>query len=114
MGGIPLLLVSTYKKYLQEKKERRQQQHIFIYCPRCRNEMIKNGHFISDNYGIIKYECSKCGNVSFWDFVHFPVPYLRTCGDCGHVRYDDIGKSYCDKNCAPSNQYKFIYKIREM
>ena len=109
-------ILSTYKKYLQEKKRKkeRHQQHIFIYCPRCRNEMIKNGHFISDNGGIIKYECSKCGNVSFWDFVNFPVPYLRTCGDCVYVRYDDIGKPYCDKNCAPSSQNKFIYKIREM
>lgn len=61
-------------------------QRTFIYCPECKKEMVKNGHVIEDNDGIVKYQCSKCGNVSFWDFKHYPVPYL--------LDKDDLEKIY--------------------
>lgn len=105
--------LSMCKKIFEKIKEKREKrkQHTFIYCPRCRNEMIWNGHFINDNDEIIKYKCSKCGEISFWDFAHFPVPYLRTCGDCQYIQYNNDGSGYCNENCSPDIQNKFKYKI---
>lgn len=60
------------KKYREKKG-----QKTFIYCPMCNTEMISNGNFIEDREGIVEYECSKCGCVSFWDFSFLP-PYLIT------------------------------------
>lgn len=89
-------------------------QHTFIYCPKCENEMIKNGQFIEDNDGIVKYRCSKCWTVSFWDFGNFPVPMLRTCGHCEHLIDDGLGSPYCEKEeqreCSPDTQVIFEYK----
>ena len=89
-------------------------QFTFIYCPKCRNEMIKNGQFIEDNDGIVKYRCSKCRNISFWDFGNFPVPMLRTCGYCKHLIDEGLGKPYCKKEnceeCSPDTQVGFEYK----
>lgn len=31
------------------KHTNKNKQHTFIYCPKCENEMIKNGQFIEDN-----------------------------------------------------------------
>lgn len=60
------------KKYKEEKE-----QKTFIYCPRCNTEMISNENFIEDKEGIVEYECSKCGCISFWDFSFLPT-YLIT------------------------------------
>lgn len=96
------------------KHRNKNKQHTFIYCPKCRNEMIKNGQFIEDNDGIIKYRCSKCGIISFWDFDNFPVPMLRTCGHCNHLICDKFGCPYCEKDerkeCSPDTQVIFEYK----
>ena len=86
-------------------------QRTFVYCPRCNNELVRNGHFIKDNDGIVKYECSKCGNVSFWDFAHFPVPCLRTCADCSHIKFNNSGEAYCSENCDPQTQALFEYAV---
>ena len=92
-------------------------QHTFIYCRKCNNELVKNGQFIEDNDGIIKYRCSKCGNISFWDFANFPVPMLRTCGDCAHLIVDEFGYPYCEKEnrrkCSPDTQVSFEYKLKD-
>lgn len=101
-------LIRVISEYIIKRK-----QHTFIYCPKCNTEMISNGTALEDAYGIIKYRCSKCGNISFWDFTHFPVPYLRTCADCRYVDFDNSGNVWCDKNCAPSNQDKFEYKVKK-
>lgn len=89
-------------------------QRTFIYCPKCNKELIKNGQFIEDNDSIVKYRCSRCGNISFWDFGSFPVPMLRTCGHCNHLICDKFGCPYCEKEerkeCDPDTQVMFEYK----
>lgn len=89
-------------------------RHTFVYCPKCHNEIVKNGRFIEDNDGIVKYRCSKCGNISFFDFANFPVPMLRTCGDCKHLIHHELGLRYCKKEnaeaCSPDTQVMFEYK----
>lgn len=92
----------------------KKKQYTFIYCPKCRNEMIKNGQFIEDNDGIVKYRCSKCGTISFWDFGNFPAPMLRDCKYCNHLIHDKGGLRYCKKEnceeCSPDTQVMFEYK----
>lgn len=92
----------------------KKKQYTFIYCPKCRNEMIKNGQFIEDIDGIVKYRCSKCGTISLWDFGNFPVPMLRTCEHCRHIDISELGNPYCVKRycmeCSPDTQVMFEYK----
>ena len=88
-------------------------QTTFIYCPKCRNELIYNGNLIEDNDGIIKHKCSKCGDISFWDFMFFPLPILRTCADCKYLKKDKFGAPHCDEEYSPDTQEKFIYKTKE-
>lgn len=56
------------------KKKRK--QSTFIYCMECKNELVSNDSFISDDDGIVTYKCSKCGRVGRYDFIHYPVPLL--------------------------------------
>lgn len=89
------------------KKFKKPKQYTFIYCPKCNNEMVSNGHAIEDNDGIIKYKCSQCGNISFWDFAHFPVPYLITCANCKYLKMNNDGSAFCDeKDCSPDTLVK--------
>lgn len=92
----------------------KKKQYTFIYCTKCNNELIKNGQFIEDNDGVVKYRCSKCGTISFWDFGNFPVPMLRTCENCLYLIYTKFGSSYCRKEnleeCSPDAQVMFEYK----
>jgi hypothetical protein len=59
----------------------------------------------------VKYKCSECGNVSFFDFLHYPVPYLRTCAsDCKHFYIDETGHDYgclLKDSCDPSSMVEF-------
>ena len=71
--------------------------------------MVSNGYYISDHDGIVKYRCSLCGTVSFWDFS-LPTPYLRTCADCEHLRYFNDGSAVCFENCYPDTQNLFEVK----
>ena len=87
----------------------RNEQHTFVYCPKCHNEMVSNGFCISDHDGIVKYRCSLCNNVSFWDFT-LPVPFLRTCAVCRHLLYGNDGSTFCSKNCFPDTQNLFEAK----
>lgn len=102
-------ILEIIQNHILKKKQR-----TFIYCPKCNNELVKNGQFIEDNDGIIKYRCSKCGIISFWDFGNFPVPMLRTCGHCNHLICDKFGCPYCEKDerkeCSPDTQLIFEYK----
>lgn len=98
-------LIRSIQEYFKKRN-----QKTFIYCPKCNTEMISSGNALEDKKGIIKYKCSKCGNISFWDFAHFPVPYLRTCADCKYAKFYNNGQIRCNKNCAPSNQDKFEIK----
>lgn len=95
-------------------RKNKRRQHTFVYCPKCNNELVKNGQFIEDNDGIVKYRCSECGNISFWDFANFPVPMLRICGDCKHLIHHEFGLRYCKKEnaeeCSPDTQVMFEYK----
>lgn len=97
-------LIRAFSEYIRKRN-----QKTFIYCPKCNTEMISNGYYISDHDGIVKYRCSVCGNVSFWDFC-FPAPYLRTCADCKHLRYFNDGSTVCFENCYPDTQNLFEVK----
>lgn len=92
----------------------KKKHYTFIYCPKCNKELIKNGHFIENNDGIVKYKCAKCGEISFWDFANFPAPILRTCGYCRHLIDDGLGTPYCEKEnsgeCSPDTQVMFEYE----
>lgn len=113
LAGIIIILGSIMLDFII-KYGNKNKQHTFIYCPKCINEMIKNGRFIEDNDGIVKYKCSKCGEITFWDFGNFPVPMLRTCGHCNHLIYDKFGCPYCEKEnvgeCSPDTQVGFECK----
>ena len=52
----------------------KRKQTTFIYCPKCNNELIKNGNFIKDT-DLVYYKCSKCRKESKWDF-DAPTPIL--------------------------------------
>ena len=86
-----------------------QKQGCVIYCPKCRNELISSNSWIEDNNGIVKYKCTKCGTISFWDFIHFPVPYLRTCYECVHIADNSDGSCECciPKQCNPDTMVKY-------
>ena len=94
--------------------KRKQKQTTYCYCPRCHTELVSSS-FIADRDGIIEYRCSRCGEKTFWDFIHYPVPYLRTCRDCHYLIDDGMGKPYCPKQmkeyrCSPNTQRLFIDK----
>lgn len=102
------LLDSIYAIFRGFKKKPK--QTCFVYCPRCRNELVSSNSFVEDRDGIVKYECSRCGIVSFWDFAHYPAPVLKTCAeDCKHSYIDKFGYCYCDyeDECDPDTMVKF-------
>lgn len=80
--GLIEWLINSFK----QKKQR-----TFCYCTKCNNELISSNSFVEDVDGIVKYQCSNCGNVTFWDFAHFPVPFLRTCAYFHHLQKDNCG-----------------------
>lgn len=94
--------------------KRKPKQSTYCYCPKCNNELVSSNSFVEDNDGIVKYRCSKCGEITFWDFIHYPVPFLRTCGDCYFLIDDGMGKPVCmmenRKRCNPDTQKSFIHK----
>ena len=84
-----------------------------VYCPRCGKELVNSNSFVEDRDGIVKYECDRCGIVSFWDFAHYPFPVLKTCAkDCTHSYIDKFGYCYCDyeDECDPDTMVKFEQK----
>lgn len=91
-------------------RKKKPKLYTFIYCPKCNNELISSDSFVEDNDAIIKYQCKECGNISFWDFAHYPVPVLRSCSDCYYFEADKFGRGYCDQDCDPNTQVKFVYK----
>lgn len=108
-----ILCVFTYLvAILQDWRIRhcKPKQTCFVYCPMCRNELVSSDSFVEDKDGIVKYKCDKCGNISFWDFAHYPVPYLRTCANsCRYFYEDKFGCGYCDYEdvCNPDTMVKF-------
>ena len=93
------------------KKLKKPKQTCFVYCPKCKNELISSGSFVEDNDGIVKYKCSGCGNGSFFVFIHYPVPYLRTCAsDCKHFYIDETGHDrgcLLKSSCSPDTMVEF-------
>ena len=93
---IAISYVANYIKYTFNKF-RKPKQTCFIRCPKCRNELISSDSFVEDRDGFIKYKCTKCGNISFWDFIHYPAPFLKTCAeDCKHSYIDKFGYCQCE------------------
>lgn len=113
LAAIIIMLGSMMLRVINNRSNKNK-QHTFVYCPKCNNELVKNGRFIEDNEGIVKYCCSKCGNISFWNFANFPAPMLRTCGDCTYLIDNEFGSPYCEKEelreCDPDTQIEFQYK----
>lgn len=110
-----IVVIQTIKKLFGKFKKRK--QTCFVYCPKCRNELVSSNSFVEDKDGIVKYKCDKCGNISFWDFVHYPVPYLRTCAyDCKHFYTDKTGHDCgCDYEsfCSPDTMTMFEIRREE-
>lgn len=75
LAAIFIMLGSMILRFINDSSNK-SKQHTFVYCPKCNNELVKNGRFIEDNDGIVKYCCSKCSNISFWDFANYPIPVL--------------------------------------
>lgn len=69
IGCFILFKIMNYK----DKKEKNKQR-TFVYCPKCNNELVKNGYLIKD-IDFVYYKCSKCGYESKWDF-DLPCPIL--------------------------------------
>lgn len=89
---------------------REPQQHCYVYCPKCKNELVSSNSLEWDNGWMVKYRCDICGEVSFWDFARFPVPYLLTCAkDCKHFWEDNFGYPNCDYEgeCSPDTMVRF-------
>ena len=108
--GIPkwrVRLIVFFAKLKARLKKRK--QTCFVYCPRCKNELVSSNSFVEDKDGIVKYKCDKCGNVSFWDFAYYPVPYLRTCAsDCEHFAIEDTYYGCTRKGaCDPDSMVEF-------
>lgn len=89
--------------------KRRPKQSTYCYCPRCNNELVSSNSFVADRDGIVEYQCSRCNEITFWDFARYPVPYLRTCGDC-HYLIDDCCLMEENHECSPDTQKLFVAK----
>ena len=73
------------ERYILASLERmfgKKKQTTFVYCPKCNNELVKNGDLIKDT-DFVYYKCSKCGHESKWDF-DTPCPILLEDSKCGH------------------------------
>jgi transcription elongation factor Elf1 len=51
-------------------------QNTYCYCPNCNQELVSSNSFVSDNHGIVTYNCCNCKTTSKWDFCLAPVPLL--------------------------------------
>lgn len=107
------MALSMKEKIKQWYLMRFKKQRTFIYCPKCHNELISSDSFVEDKGGIVKYKCEKCGNISFWDFIHYPIPYLRTCYECIHIADNSDGSCECciSKHCDPDTMIKYEPRI---
>ena len=74
--GILLAIFIIQTVYVYIKARRPPKQTCFVYCPNCHNELVSSNSFVEDHDGIVEYKRDMCGWVSFWDFAHYPVPYL--------------------------------------
>lgn len=76
---IKIVLASIFcfiynKIHMYKYKKEREKQRTHVYCPKCNNELVKNGNLIKDT-DFVYYKCSKCGHESKWDF-DAPCPIL--------------------------------------
>ena len=91
-------------------------QTLFVYCPKCKNELVSSNSLVEDNGYIVKYKCDKCGNISFWDFASYPIPYLITCADdCEYFYIDKFGGVGCDQECFcdPDTMVRFKKRVKK-
>jgi len=59
---------------LGSKHRKQPEQATACFCPKCRNELISSGSFVSDKE-LVTYKCVICEEVSMWYF-DAPVPLL--------------------------------------
>lgn len=45
----------------------------YLWCD-CRNELTNDSFYRMKSEGIYEYKCKKCGRISVFDFIHFPIP----------------------------------------
>lgn len=103
-----LLFIIMVHLFVEIRNHRR--QHLFMYCPKCRNELIKNGIFLDNVRDLDRYKCNECGFISTWDMAYFPIPVLISCIDCVHLEFNSGGEGECCQDCSPETKVKFEYK----
>ena len=81
--GIPLL-----EKDIFEKEH--PNQHLFVYCPNCGNELSSSNSFVKDDENGVEYICSKCETETLWDFDMF-CPILMS---VDNKIYDEVNYKY--------------------
>lgn len=76
IGIVLVIIIAIFytKKFKKEDEYYKNQQKTYVYCPKCRNELVANGYLIKDT-DFVYYKCSKCGYESKWDF-DAPCPIL--------------------------------------
>jgi heterodisulfide reductase subunit B len=69
------------KTYVIEARQRKQRTKKIMsgcgcvcFCNNCREPLNDNSEFLTKDYGVYQYTCSKCGTKCVFDFVHFPCP----------------------------------------
>ena len=68
-------IAAAFKKiYNLAVKAKKPKQGTFCYCPKCKNELISSGSFVSDEK-LVTYKCTDCGTVTEWLF-DAPAPIL--------------------------------------
>ncbi|SDG64762.1 hypothetical protein SAMN05660368_02980 [Marvinbryantia formatexigens] len=106
---LPILVISILYNCVRNAM-RKHMQYVFMYCPKCGNELIKNGVVLEPGRDTVKYMCNRCGVISFWDIAHYPVPVIRTCADCVHMKLNNCGEAVCEENCSSNTQTCFEYR----
>ena len=96
-------LISTFLIFKKNHK-----QTCFVYCPRCHNELVSSESFVEDHDGIVEYKCDNCGEVSFWDFAHYPVPYLL---EYDINTYPSVYLWMNEDECDPDTMVKFEQRV---
>ena len=66
----------------------RPEQHTFIYCEACSNELCSSDSFVSDTYddrgwNRVLYRCSRCGHECLYDFDVAPLP----------IKWSELGRT---------------------
>lgn len=59
-------IIITLEHIFRRFRKPKRKQTLFVYCPKCKNELVSSNSLVEDNGHIVKYKCDKCGNISCW------------------------------------------------